>query len=137
MFVSDIPLSCINSAAIEFNVPSKLIITVLQIERGKNNQAVKNSNGTYDLGSMQINTRWMPILAKYSISREDIQHDPCINVRIGAWILAKAIASDNDLLKGISNYHSRTPIYNNRYAQKVKVRFTQLNHFLQQDVLQD
>lgn len=134
MFVSDVPLSCINTAAIEFSVPAKLIITVLQIERGKNGKAIKNKNGTYDLGVMQINSCWLPALEKFSISREAIQFDPCVNVRVGTWILAKAIASDQDLLKGISNYHSRTPNYNNRYAQKVKIRFTQLNHVLQSEM---
>jgi soluble lytic murein transglycosylase-like protein len=134
MFVSDVPLHCINQAAVEFHVPAKLIISILNIERGKVGQAVKNSNGTYDLGPMQINTSWLPELRRYSISREAVQYDPCINVKVGAWILAKSIAEEKSLLKGVGDYHSHTFKHNYPYSQKVRINFTTVNYILKREV---
>jgi soluble lytic murein transglycosylase-like protein len=127
LFVSDVPFHCINEAAIEFNIPAKLIIAILNIEHGKAGQAIRNTNGTYDLGPMQINTLWLTELQKYSITKEDIQFNPCINVKLGAWLLSKAIASESNLLKGIGDYHSHTTKHNNYYVQKVKINYTKIN----------
>lgn len=122
-----IPLQCINEAAIEFHVPAKLIISVLEIEQGKIGKISKNSNGTYDIGPLQINSIWLPTLKNYGISQEDIQFDACTNIKVGAWILSKAIANQNDLLKGIGDYHSHTYQFNKNYYNTVRVNFTKIN----------
>ena len=132
IYHSDVPLHCVNEAAIEFTVPAKLIIAILNVERGKVGQSVRNKNGTYDLGPMQVNTRWLPELKSYSITQYDIQYNPCINVKVGAWILAKAIASDDDFLKGVGNYNSHTSWINKHYSEKVKIYYTRINLILQQ-----
>lgn len=132
LYVSDVPLSCINIAAIEQHIPAKLIISILNIERGKVGQAVRNTNGTYDLGPLQINSRWLPEFEKHGISREAIQNDPCINVRTGAWILAKSIASEENLLLGVGDYHSHTLRFNSSYTRKVRINFTKLDIILRQ-----
>lgn len=133
MFVSDVPLHCINEAAIEFNVPAKLLITILNIERGKAGKAVKNFNGSYDLGPMQINTTWLPILKQYSISKTDILNNPCLNIKVGAWILGKSISHERNLLLGVGDYHSHTTKYNTDYTLKIKIHFTKLNSILKGD----
>jgi len=130
LYHTDVPIECIQDAAIQFHVPIKIIITVLNIERGQLGALEKNKNGTYDIGPLQINSTWLPTLKKHGISQYDVQWNPCINVKIGTWLLAKAIASEGDLLKGISNYHSHTPYFNHQYSQQVKIRFTQLTYFL-------
>lgn len=130
LFLTDVPIHCIQEAAVQYHVPAKLIITVLNIERGKTGALVKNKNRTYDVGILQINSSWLPILNSYGISQHDLQWDPCTNVKIGTWLLAKSIANEKDLLKGISNYHSHTPYFNQRYSQQVKIRFTQLTNVL-------
>jgi soluble lytic murein transglycosylase-like protein len=127
---ADVPLHCINEAAIEYHVPAKLIISLLNVERGKNGAVEKNKNGTYDIGSMQINSSWLYDLKKHGITREDVQFNPCINVKVGAWILGKYIAGENDLMSGIGDYHSHTKRYNQDYSEKVKISFTKLHIFL-------
>lgn len=126
LFVSDVPMQCINQAALKYHVPARLIISVLNIERGKVGLASKNKNGSYDLGPMQINTCWWPMLYHYGISPQQVQNDPCTNVKVGTWILSKAIASSADLLNGIGDYHSHTPHLNQRYVQQVKIKYTKL-----------
>jgi soluble lytic murein transglycosylase-like protein len=133
MFViphTDVPLRCVNEAAIEYHIPAKLIISLLSVEQGRNGKVEKNKNGTYDIGPMQINSSWLSNLKKYGITKEDIQFNPCTNVKVGAWILGKYISGGDDLLSGIGDYHSHTKRYNQDYYQKVKVSFTKLHVLL-------
>ncbi len=106
MFVSDIPIKCINDAVHEYHVPAKLIIALLNVEQGKVGMANRNKNGTYDFGPMQINSSWWPKLSQYSITQEEVKNNACVNVKVGAWILSKNIANGENLLVGIGNYHS-------------------------------
>jgi soluble lytic murein transglycosylase-like protein len=126
----DAPLYCINEAAIEFHIPAKLIIALLHTERGKNGEVQRNKNGTYDIGPMQINSSWLPELKRYGITRHDLQYNPCINVKVGAWIAAKFIAHENDLLTGIGDYNSHTKKFNQSYYQQVRIHFTQLTRIV-------
>ena len=131
LFISDVPLECINSAALEFHIPAKLIISVLNVEHGKSGQRSMNKNGTYDLGPMQINSSWWPELYQYNISPNQVLYDPCININVGVWILSKKIANGHDLLVGIGNYNSTSLQYNLRYLQNVKSKYILLNQLLQ------
>src|SRR3990167_9492732 len=117
-----VPLDCINQAALHHHVPATMIVSVMQIENGRNGTAVKNKNGTYDLGVMQINTSWLSTLKKFGISRASLQHDACLNVEVGAWILAQSIAKSEGW-RGVGNYHSATPKYNQIYSEKVKKKY--------------
>lgn len=130
LFVSDVPMQCINQAAIVYHVPAKLIISILNIERGKIGLASKNKNGSYDLGPMQINTCWWPTLYHYGISPQQVKNDACTNVKVGTWILSKAIANSTDLNSGIGYYHSHTSHLNQRYVQQVRIKYTKLAKFL-------
>jgi len=117
-----VPLDCINQAALHHHVPATMIISVMQIENGRNGDAIKNKNGSYDLGVMQINTTWLSSLKKYGITRAGLQHDACLNVDVGTWILAHSIAK-SDGWQGVGNYHSATPKFNRIYSQKVKAKY--------------
>jgi len=126
----DIPLQCVNDAAIRFNIPAKLIISVLATERGKLGKVVVNRNGTYDIGPAQINSSWLPELKKYNITQADIQYNACININVGAWILSKKIAKRNSLLEGVGDYNSHTYRFNKNYAEKIRVNFTKISVLL-------
>lgn len=125
--IIDVPLRCINEAAIQYHLPSKLIISILEVERGKVGQTVKNPNGSYDIGPMQINSSWLSELKDYGITQYDIQFDACKNIKVGAWILSKKIASRDNLLVGVGDYNSHTPKFNQKYSLQVKIKFTQIN----------
>ena len=128
--IIDVSFECINKASVIYHVPAKLIISVLHIERGKNGQISKNTNGTYDIGLMQINSLWLPQLKKYGISQSDIQYDACKNLKVGTWILGKKIANGDDLLVGIGDYHSHTQHYNQNYYTKVKFNLAKIDILL-------
>ena len=130
MFISDVSLGCINEAALEYQVPAKLIIAVLNVEQGKVGLAVKNTNGTYDLGPMQINSSWEKRLSQHNISLKQVLDDGCINVKVGAWILSKNIADNSDLFRGIGDYHSRTWALNAQYSKQILINYTEVSQFL-------
>ncbi len=119
MFFHDIPLHCINQAAIAYHIPATVILSVIKTENGKNGLAVKNKNGSYDLGVMQINTTWLPRLKQEGITAEQIKRNPCINVHVGTWILAQGMANGSGW-QGVANYHSYTKKHNQLYQEKVK-----------------
>jgi soluble lytic murein transglycosylase-like protein len=132
LFMSDVDLVCINDAAYEYQVPAKLIIAVLNVERGKVGMAIRNANGTYDLGPMQINSSWKKTLSKSGFSLQQVRDDACTNIKVGTWILSKNIANNQNLFRGIGDYNSKTWEFNTRYTKEIRIRYTELSQFLSQ-----
>ncbi len=108
-----------------YNVPLPVMIGIMHVEGGRVGQQVgPNINMTYDLGPMQVNTRWIPELAKAwnvdpKIAHKLVRDDGCVNVRVAAWILHNKIQDAGSLYGGIAYYHSATPGIGSRYAAKV------------------
>lgn len=113
---------CVGFVSDYFNVPDIAIRAIMAVENGKMCTMSKNSNGSYDMGIMQINTIHYPsIIAEYpSLSVKDIACKPCLNITLGAWILSKRIKETDDLWRGVGNYHSRTPKYHKKYLEKIE-----------------
>lgn len=117
--------ACLLMAANTYQVPPAVMIGIMQIEGGHVGQQVgPNINGTYDLGPMQVNTRWAPQLARIWHVSETTAHnwvrdDGCVNVHVAAWILKQKIAETGSLYGGIAHYHSATPRLGAQYAAKV------------------
>jgi hypothetical protein len=117
--------ACLLMAANTYQVPPAVMIGIMQVEGGHVGQAVgPNSNGTYDLGPMQVNSRWMPELARLwhvsdTTARIWVRDDGCVNVHVAAWILKQKMVETGSLYGGISHYHSATPGMGARYAAKV------------------
>lgn len=116
----DVPVTCINHAAVTYHIPATAIIAVLKTEGGKIGMASKNKNGTFDYGPMQINSTWLPKLQRMGYSQQQIQNDACTNIKIGTWILAQKIAAGKDWWHGIGGYNSYTPQFNQIYSRKVQ-----------------
>lgn len=115
---------CIFAAAQTYSVPAPVILGILHVEGGRAGQAVGNTNGTHDLGPMQINTIWMPELARHwnvseSRALQMVRDDACINIGVGAWILRKKMNDTGSLYQGIAWYHSATPKFGHKYREKV------------------
>ena len=112
-------------AAQTYSVPPAVLVGIHQVEGGKVGQAVgPNDNGTYDLGPMQINTIWIPLLAeKWGVAEDTayrwVRDDPCTNMGVSAWILRTHMNETGSLSQAIAHYHSRTPQYGHPYKGKV------------------
>lgn len=111
--------ACIDQAAHEYGLHPMLLQSVMMVEGGKLGFS-RNTNGSYDLGPMQINSTWLPKLAPYGITARSLAYDTCMNVRTGAWILkSEIVKAGGDVWQGIGNYHSHTPKFNLIYRNKV------------------
>ena len=115
----DVPISCINQAAIAYAIPAELIMAIIFVEGGRNGIAMANNNGTFDYGVMQINTAWLDQARKKGASAYDLQYNACENVMIGTWILSQNLQMEPNLIKAVGNYHSHTPHLNFIYAKEV------------------
>lgn len=118
--------ACIILAANTYNVPPAVMIGIMHVEGGRIGQeAGPNRNGTYDLGPMQVNTRWLPTLQKVwqvnaPTARSWVRDNGCVNVHVAAWILRQKMDDNKGSLMGaIAAYHSSTPSKGIPYAKKV------------------
>ncbi len=117
--------SCILLASNTYQVPPAVMIGIMHVEGGRIGQEVgPNFNGTYDLGPMQVNTRWIPQLQKIwkvntHTARAWVRDDGCVNVHVAAWILRQKLNETGNLWKAIAAYHSATPRFGYPYATKV------------------
>ena len=111
--------TCIRAAAARYSVAVDLIRAIIRTEGGTTGQTVGNTNGSRDMGLMQINTIHLPELARYGITREMVIHDECVNIHVGTFILHRELSRDGDYWTNVGAYNSRTPVHNKRYQQKV------------------
>ncbi|MEJ0061709.1 MAG: lytic transglycosylase domain-containing protein [Alphaproteobacteria bacterium] len=116
--------ACLLLAAQTYHVPPAVMIAMMHVEGGRVGQEVHNTNGSYDLGPMQVNTVWMPQLARLwgvdgGTARQWVRDNGCVNVYVSAWILRQKIDEAGYLRGGIARYHSATPWRGGRYAGKV------------------
>ena len=117
--------ACLMMAAQTYSVPPAVLVGIMDVEGGRVGQAVgPNSNGTYDLGPMQINTIWLPELARHwdvsvDYAKEIVRDDACVNIHVAAWILRQKVNQSGNLTLGIAHYHSRTTRYGHPYARRV------------------
>lgn len=106
-----------------YRVDEGLLRSIAWVESHQSADAVNiNSNGTRDVGVMQINSTHLKELSKYSITEKDL-HDPCVNVKVGAWILANSIRTHGNTWRAVGAYNaSAAGAERNRkiYAAKVK-----------------
>jgi soluble lytic murein transglycosylase-like protein len=119
-------LACFDLAAQRYNVSPALLQAIAQHESGGRATVVStNSNGSRDIGLMQINSSWLPTLARHGISERDL-FDPCVNVLVGAWILSSNFARLGYTTQGLGAYNAASPDKRERYAQQVLRRMTQV-----------
>lgn len=117
--------ACLLIAAQTYSIPPAVLLGIYQVEGGRVGQEVgPNQNGSYDLGPMQINTIWLPELAREwgvtaATARKWVRDDPCTNVGVSAWILRRNLDETGDLARSIAHYHSRTPTIGGAYRRKV------------------
>lgn len=122
---------CSIGAAAKYGVPANIILAVAQREGGKPGQWVRNTNATYDIGSMQFNTAYMRTLARYGIGTADVAKPGCYSYDLAAWRLRGHIKNDGgDIWTRVANYHSRTPRHNAPYRAAIMANARQWGSWL-------
>lgn len=117
--------ACLTAAAEAHRLPPAMLVVLLKVEGGTLGRTSQNTNDTLDIGPMQVNTIWVPKLAvRWRTTREAahaaLRDNLCANLEAGAWILRQALdEAGGDFWRGVGYYHSRTPVYTERYLRKV------------------
>ncbi len=121
IFTSKLSYSfCFEQAGAHYGINPLLLWAIAKVESGFNPYALnKNSNGTYDIGLMQINSSWISVLKKYGLLNSSQLWEPCYNTYVGAWVLAQCIKKYGYNWKAVGCYNASSEHKRNKYAWKV------------------
>ncbi|MDA8428596.1 MAG: lytic transglycosylase domain-containing protein [Geobacteraceae bacterium] len=112
---------CFQEAGQLYGINPLVLRSIAKVESNTKPDTIhENSNGTFDVGLMQINTIWKMTLGE---ERWRFLGDACYNTKTGAWILASCISKYGYNWKAIGCYNSQTPEKSEMYAKRV---FSQL-----------
>jgi hypothetical protein len=118
-------LTCMALVASLYNLPPRVLPSIHAVEGGAVATVHLNTDGTEDLGLMQINTRWLPFLSRYTQSpeyvvRQNLLARACYNIAAAGLIMRIYLdETKGDLMRAVGNYHSHTPSLNQAYQAKV------------------
>lgn len=129
--------SCFHDASQRFQIDHRLLIAIAEVESGMDPTAIgyNKRDGrvlSEDLGLMQINSSWLPTLNSMGIQRKDLLDNPCQNIYVGAWILAKNIASNGVNWESVGAYNAgfkdANASFRLKYAKKVYQKYLLLTN---------
>lgn len=110
-----------DSIGAKYQVSPYLLHAIAKHESGLKPFTVSrpNSNGSVDIGLMQINDAWLPTLAnKYGISRSDL-FNSCVNLDVGAWVLSENFKTFGYSWRAIGAYNAKNDYKRLSYVRQV------------------
>lgn len=118
-------LACLALISHFYHLPPRVLPSIQMVEGGQVGLVQPNTNGSADLGLMQINTRWIVPLARHTglsegVVRHRLIHEPCFNIATAGAIMRIYLNEESgNLLRAVGDYHSHTPSRNQSYQAKV------------------
>ena len=118
-------LTCMVAAAAFYHLPPRVLPSIQAVEGGRVGMIHANTNGTADLGVMQVNTTWIQPLARVARLSVDqvayrLVYDGCFNVAAAAAIMRVYLTeARGNLMTAIGHYHSHTPALSQAYQERV------------------
>ncbi len=118
-------LACMAVVSAFYRLPPQALPAIQRIEGGHVGSIAHNRNGTDDLGVMQVNTAWLPELARRTDVpkrrlRVALIRQNCFNVAVAGAILRIYLnEAHGDVVTAIGYYHSHTPGRREAYAMRV------------------
>jgi soluble lytic murein transglycosylase-like protein len=95
---------CFDEAGKTYGISSQLLQSIARIESNLNPNAInKNSNGSTDIGIMQVNSSW---IASLGLDSGRLVSDPCYNVMTGARILKYCIDKHGYTWEAVGCYNA-------------------------------
>ncbi|QTP13349.1 lytic transglycosylase domain-containing protein [Serratia symbiotica] len=131
---------CIQQASERYRINTEIFRAVVLTEYTKPGQVVTNKNGSVDMSVAGINSIHLPELKKFNIDKDLLVNNTCVNLMVGAWILAQRMAEvdindPKQLWRAIGAYNSKTPKWNLIYQklvwnniQRLRTYYPQLNY---------
>lgn len=120
VFAPPVRASCWNDAAARYQVSPALLYAIAKQESALNPDAVSalNADGSYDIGLMQINSKWLPTLAQFGITERHL-HNGCTSVHVGAWMLAHNFCRLGFTWRAVGAYNAKNEQKRARYARAI------------------
>lgn len=118
-------LACMLATAHFYALPPRVLPSIQAVEGGRPGLVHTNRDGSADLGLMQINTLWVPLVAEVvhadvAATRTRLTDDPCFSIAAAGAILGAYLRETHgDLMRAIGNYHSHTAPLNLSYQALV------------------
>jgi len=127
--------ACYRNAATRHNVDATLLWSIAMAETGGNNNAIGRNYSkvrepakrvvlSEDLGTMQVNSGWLPKLRQYGITREKLLADRCLNIDVGAWILANSIKRYGATWNAVGAYNAGCSSLSKEECDQARERYT-------------
>lgn len=115
---------CIRQAAAGHEWLERTLWGLRDQEGGWIGAEILNTDGSHDLGPMQVNSWWVGRISKIlrrsgSDVRDWLIHDACFNVRAARWIFLTGLAATGDYWQAVGAYHSPTRLRQQRYRANV------------------
>lgn len=130
--------TCVKKAATLQNVPAPVLLGIIHTESGWNGAASPNTNGSHDLGIMQVNgATWARKLARDEFHTDSpmatqtvrymLMYDDCYNINVGAWIFGLYYRqAHGNILQAVGWYNSHDPIPMHQYQDRFIIGFDAL-----------
>lgn len=130
-----VTIECVEQAANLQGVPLAVVLGLLKTEGGRIGSSTGNTDGSHDLGPMQVNDRtWGPVVARMHFGGDRAQalialrDYGCYNIHIGTWIYKGYVQeAKGNLAEAIGLYNSHTPVkklaYQRRFLQNFMALF--------------
>lgn len=98
--------TCFTEAGTHYGIAPAVLTAVARTESRLNPSAVHvNADGSSDIGLMQVNSRWLPVLRRAGIPAAAL-YQPCTSIWAGAWILAQAFARHGYTWESVGAYNA-------------------------------
>lgn len=119
---------CVTHASQAFAIQPIMLKTIIAVEGGQIGTASRNTDGSYDMGVMQVNTiHLQDIQRNLGYTWQDLIFNPCKNIHAGAWILSQRIKEEpTKPWLAVGNYHSKTPGKRVAYLKKIATAYSGL-----------
>lgn len=101
---------CFSSAGAYHGIDPLLLKAIAKVESDFKPSAIsinKGLNPTRDIGLMQINSWWLPVLKEFAINENDLL-DACTSIYVGAWILKDSINRYGNNWRAVGAYNAGT-----------------------------
>ncbi|AHG19490.2 pilus assembly protein [Chania multitudinisentens RB-25] len=130
---------CFEAAGAKYRIDPLLLKAMAQQESGLEASAINLNRDrksgkvtSTDYGVMQINSRHLPGLKKQGVIRDaqELLKKPCLNVQVGAWILARHLKTCDVSWHCLGSYNAgfaeKNAAIREAYANQVYARYKKL-----------
>jgi hypothetical protein len=125
-------LACMASVAAAYHLPPRVLPSIQAVEGGRPGVVHVNTDGSQDLGVMQVNTRWVQPVAWQTgvapaVAERRLLLDGCFSIAVAGAIMRIYLnEAHGNLLLAVGHYNSHSPVLAQAYQLRVLHAATRL-----------